>query len=117
MEWTMLLDKQSEAWTNRLSEPNFFARDILEWTDLDCGISYSGCIRMPSCDYILTKLQNMEKARQVYFILLSMHNINLISGVVNVICPLSYSVDVSSEMYADIENRRRASPRRSMLPV
>lgn len=84
VKWSMLVNKTSEAWLQRESEPNFFLRDVLNWSDLDCGITYKGCIGMPTCDEILTRTQNETTARQIYFIVLSMHNLNLISGVVNV---------------------------------
>lgn len=84
LEWIMLMDKSSTAWLGRVSEPNFFTRDVLDWPDMDCGITYRGCVRMPTCDYILNKIGDEKSARQIYFILLSMNNINLISGVISV---------------------------------
>lgn len=84
LKWSMLVDKTSEAWQKRQSEPSFFLHDVLNWSDFDCGITYRGCIGMPTCDEILTRTQNKTTARQIYFALLSMHNLNLVSGVVNV---------------------------------
>ena len=101
MEWTMLLDKSSTAWQERVSEPNFFTRDVLGWTDMDCGITYKGCVRMPTCDYILAKIGDAKSARQIYFILLSMNNINLLSGVANVCYPRLSLVGVSRGINAE----------------
>lgn len=87
LKWSILVNKTSEAWLERKSEPNFFLHGVLSWSDLDCGISYHGCKGMPTCDEILTRTQNETTARQIYFILLSMNNLNLISGIVSVCLP------------------------------
>lgn len=87
LKWSILVNKTSEAWLQRQSEPNFFLRDVLDWSDFDCGVGYKGCVGMPTCDQILTRTHNETTARRIYFILLSMHNYNLVSGTVNVCLP------------------------------
>ena len=84
LKWSILVNKTSEAWIQRRSEPNFFLRDVLDWSDFNCGIAYKGCIGIPTCDEILTRTQNETTARRIYFILLSMNNYNLVNGVINV---------------------------------
>ena len=84
LNWSMSVNKSSKAWLERTSEPSFFLEDVLGWSEMDCGVTYKGCLRMPTCDDILTKTQDKEVARQIYFINLSVNNIVLISGVVTV---------------------------------
>lgn len=83
-QWTMVVNKTSKAWQNRVSEPDFFLRSVMGWSDMDCGVTYKGCVRMPTCDQILSRVRDRHIARQIYFVILSVNNINLISGVVNV---------------------------------
>lgn len=115
LKWSIMVDKTSEAWLQRESEPNFFLRDVLNWSDLDCGISYKGCIGMPSCDDILTRTQNETTARQIYFVVLSMNNFNLISGVINVSL-LSLSPEELLSL-ANLDNRSKAYQHRPILRV
>lgn len=75
MEWSKAIDLKSAAWTNRMSEPNFFAEQVLQWRDFECGVGFRGCEIKPLCDDILTKLDDKDKARKVYFILQSMQHL------------------------------------------
>ncbi|KAL8937961.1 MAG: hypothetical protein Q9216_004147 [Gyalolechia sp. 2 TL-2023] len=80
IEWIQTIDQRSPAWTDRTSEPNFFMEQVLKWKDFDCGVGLHGCDMKPSCDDILTRLGNKEKARKVYFILKSMENLSLVTS-------------------------------------
>ena len=106
-KWSILVKKTSEARLERKSEPKF----VLNWSDLDCGISYHGCKGMPTCDEILTRTQNETTARQIYFILLSMNNLNLFSSVVSVCLPPLISPAELLEL-AEHDNRIKACQRR-----
>ncbi|KAL8675733.1 MAG: hypothetical protein Q9186_007646, partial [Xanthomendoza sp. 1 TL-2023] len=76
---------KSSDWTldERGSEPYMFAVEMLGLEGFECGISNNGCIFLPTCDEVLTKLQDKEKARWVWFVLRSMHHLTHISAVVN----------------------------------
>ncbi len=84
VEWSMLVDKSSPEWLERVSEPNFFALNTLGWPDMDCGVTYKGCVNMPTCDEIYSRKQNATLARRIYFIIRSMNNFNLVNGVISV---------------------------------
>ncbi|KAL9027868.1 MAG: hypothetical protein Q9196_003669 [Gyalolechia fulgens] len=84
IQWVQTIDQSSAAWTSRTSEPNFFMEQVLNWQDFDCGAGLHGCDMKPSCDEILTRLGDKDKARKVYFILKSMENLSLITSVVAV---------------------------------
>ncbi|KAL8798918.1 MAG: hypothetical protein Q9182_006290 [Xanthomendoza sp. 2 TL-2023] len=79
-------DRNSVEWTNRTSEPAFFAEKILGWKDFDCGPGYHGCHEEPSCDEVLTTVIGLggdkDRARWIYFILKSISNLSLITAVV-----------------------------------
>ncbi|KAL9000474.1 MAG: hypothetical protein Q9188_005674 [Gyalolechia gomerana] len=81
-KWIQTIDQSSAAWTNRTSEPTFFMERVLKWKDFDCGVGLRGCDMKPSCDDILTRLGDKDKARKVYFILKSMENLSLITSVI-----------------------------------
>ena len=81
--WIRNVDKNSPAWLNRVSEPDYFARETMQWRGMDCGVTYKGCINVPSCDEILKRVDgNATLARNIYFILQSYQNINMATGVV-----------------------------------
>lgn len=82
--WTMSIDFTSASWTERASEPSFFAEQVLGWQDFDCGRSYHGCRNVPSCDDIWTTMGDKDKARQIHFIITSMQNMVFANGVVAV---------------------------------
>ncbi|KAL8695709.1 MAG: hypothetical protein Q9224_003217 [Gallowayella concinna] len=67
----------------RESEPQLFALEMLGLEGFDCGISNNGCMLLPTCDEVLTKLRDKEKAQWVWFVLRSMHHLTHINAVVN----------------------------------
>ena len=83
VEWSVLVDKSSPEWLERFSEPNFSALNTLGWPDMDCGVTYKGCVNMPTCNEIYSWKQNATLARRIYFIIRSMNNFNLINGVIS----------------------------------
>lgn len=84
IDWTKTIDQNSAEWTNSISEPTFFAQQVLGWRDFDCGVSFKGCDMKPTYDDILTRISDRHIARQVYFILKPMENLSLITSVVAV---------------------------------
>ena len=84
-DWIQAVDKSSDAWLSRLSEPDFFAKTVLEWPDdVNCGITYDGCDGRPSCSEIGERIENRERARQICYIFDSFHHVSLISAQVHV---------------------------------
>ena len=85
-EWVhSVMAENSPAWQARMSEPQYFALHQLHWMDMDCGVTHKGCVNMPNCDQVLQRVDgNVTLARNIYFILQSFHNLNLIGGVVSV---------------------------------
>lgn len=44
VDWIRKVDKTSAAWRDRQSEPDYFAKTVLEWPDdVNCGVAYNGC--------------------------------------------------------------------------
>ena len=79
------IERNSQEWQDRVSEPAYFAEHEVHWSDMDCGVSYHGCHNMPNCNEILELAGgNATHARLMYFILQSYHNMNLVAGVVSV---------------------------------
>ncbi len=88
--WIRRVDKNSEAWQNRLSEPDFFAKSVLGWEDdVYCGIAYNGCGNKPQCSDISERIENRARARQICYIFDSFHHVSLISAQIHVGCPSS----------------------------
>lgn len=82
-EWISGVDKNSHAWTNRHSEPDFFAKQVLKWPeDIECSPEEKGCNPMLDCDGILSRVRDKEQARQIFLLFAQFHNINLKPGVV-----------------------------------
>lgn len=89
-EWIIGVDKDSLTWKRRKSEPDFFAKEVLDWPDeVICGIAYKGCHNKPSCEDISERIENRERARQICFIFDSFDQVSLISGVIYVRCSCS----------------------------
>ena len=83
--WIQSVDKSSEAWRNRISEPDYFAKTVLDWEDdVNCGIAYNGCDGKPSCSEISSRIENRARARQICYIFDSFHHVSLISAQVHV---------------------------------
>ena len=83
--WIMNVDKTSKAWLTRLSEPDFFAKTVLEWPDdVNCGISPNGCDGRPLCSDISKRIENRFRARQICYIFDSFHHVSLISAQIHV---------------------------------
>ena len=83
--WVQRIDKNSTAWRERLSEPDYFAKDILDWPDdVNCGIAYNGCDARPLCDDIIERVKNRTRARQICYIFDSFHHVSLISAQIHV---------------------------------
>ncbi|MCJ1478264.1 hypothetical protein MMC13_006941 [Lambiella insularis] len=84
-EWAYnTIQTNSKGWQDRISEPNYFALQTLQWMDMDCAVSYKGCRNMPNCDEILARVNgNITLARNIYFITQSFNNLNLIVGVIS----------------------------------
>jgi len=75
----------SADWEARVSEPQYFALKTLRLMDLDCGVTHKGCVNMPNCEEILERVGgNVSMARNIYYVLQSFHNMNLVSGVIAV---------------------------------
>lgn len=72
----------SPEWAGRESEPSLFALQKLGWEGFECGVSYYGCTLRPSCDDVLTKLEDKDKARWVWFVFQAMHHLTLVSSVI-----------------------------------
>ena len=84
-DWIQAVDKSSPAWRERLSEPDFFAKTVLEWEDdVNCGIPYNGCDGRPLCGEISKRIENRTRARQICYIFDSFHHVSLISAQVHV---------------------------------
>lgn len=84
-DWIKSVDKNSTAWGDRLSEPDFFAKAVLEWPDdVNCGIAYNGCDGRPLCDDISERIENRTRARQICYIFDSFHHVSLISAQIHV---------------------------------
>ena len=89
VQWTRSIDKTSSAWTDKVSEPQYFATEQLRWMDMDCGVTHRGCINMPTCDDILKRVEgNRTLARNAYYVIQSYHNTNLIASIVSVSHPI-----------------------------
>lgn len=59
---------------------DFMAKDVLNWQqDIHCGINIKGCSNLPTCRDIYARIWDKEHARQICFIFISVHNLNLIS--------------------------------------
>lgn len=74
----------SPEWAGRESEPSLFALQKLGWEGFECGVSYHGCTLRPSCDDVLTELEDTYEARWVWFVFQAMHHLTLISSVIDV---------------------------------
>lgn len=75
-------------WSSRTSEPSFFAEKMLGYEDFDCGATPKGCANRLSCDEVLTlTCGDIHRARWVYFIMESMHELSMVSTVVAVSIP------------------------------
>ncbi|MCJ1292809.1 hypothetical protein MMC34_004362 [Xylographa carneopallida] len=78
------IEKNSQDWQDRVSEPAYFAEHAVHWPGMDCGVSYRGCHNMPNCNEVLELAgENATHARLMYFVLQSFHNMNLVAGVVS----------------------------------
>lgn len=89
-KWIIDVDKNSKAWLERLSEPDYFAKTVLDWPDdVNCGISPNGCDGRPSCSDISKRIENRFRARQICYIFDSFHHVSLISAQIHVgvLCP------------------------------
>lgn len=83
--WIKKVDKSSAAWRDRISEPDFFAKTVLEWPDdVNCGVAYNGCDARPLCDDISGRIPNRERARQICYIFDSFHHVSLITAQIHV---------------------------------
>ena len=83
--WFIGVDKNSTAWRERLSEPDFFAKTVLEWPDdVNCGVAYNGCDMRPSCNDISERIENRTRARQICYIFDSFHHVSLITAQIHV---------------------------------
>lgn len=69
-------------WAGRESEPSLFALQKLGWEGFKSGVSYHGCTLRPSCDDVLTKLEDKDKAPWVWFVFQAMHHLTLVSSVI-----------------------------------
>lgn len=88
--WIAAVDKSSPTWRERLSEPDYFAKTVLDWPDdVYCGITYDGCDGRPSCSDISKRIENRARARQICYIFDSFHHVSLISAQIHVgvFCP------------------------------
>ena len=91
-DWIQAVDKSSPAWRERLSEPDFFAKTVLEWEDdVNCGVTYNGCDGRPLCSEISKRIENRERARQICYIFDSFHHVSLITAQIHVGVPVAPS--------------------------
>ena len=94
-DWIKRVDKNSNAWKERLSEPDFFAKTVLEWPDdVSCGVAYNGCDARPLCDDISGRIENRTRARQTCFIFDSFHHVSLITAQIHVGVLVLFAVSV-----------------------
>lgn len=92
-DWIVGVDKNSTAWQDRLSEPDFFAKTVLEWPDdVNCGVAYNGCDGKPLCDDISERIENRTRARQICYIFDSFHHVSLISAQIHARFPALFEV-------------------------
>lgn len=84
--WIANVDKNSSRWLERRSEPEFFAMDVLEWSEpIECGNGVNGgCYHVPRCEDIQRRIRNKEHARQICYIFYSIVTLNTISASVYV---------------------------------
>ena len=94
-DWIIGVDKTSSEWEDRLSEPDYFAKTVLEWPDdVNCGIAYNGCDGKPSCNEISRRIDNQTRARQICFIFDSFHHVSLISAQIHACFLAPFDVSV-----------------------
>lgn len=75
----------STAWQDRLSEPNFFAKIILESPDdVNFCVAYNGCDGKLLCDDICERIENRTRARQVCYLSDWFRHMSLINGQTHV---------------------------------
>lgn len=83
-----------------LGEVKFFLYNHLGTKDVECGVSYMGCIRLPSCEEILDLVDNFDMARRIYFIGRIIDNVSLFAGLIYVspLCTMNcliFSINMS----------------------
>lgn len=109
-DWIKGVDKNSTAWEERLSEPDFFAKSVLEWPeDVSCGVAYNGCDGRPLCDDISERIENRTRARQICYVFNSFHHVSLISAQVHVGVHVLFDVLVKLTVFA---GTKQSSPSR-----
>ena len=75
----------STAWQDRLSEPNSFAKTILEWPDdVNFCVAYNGCDGKLLCADISERIENRTRARQVCYLSDSFRHMSWISAQIHV---------------------------------
>lgn len=84
-EWISGVDRESYLWLHRHSEPDFFAKEVLEWPeDIECSPEEKGRNPMPDRDVILSRVRDKEQARQIFLVFASVDKANLKAGVIKV---------------------------------
>ena len=85
VDWMKCVDKESDAWRLRKSEPDFFMKTVPQFPDnVECSVELKGCQNIPSCGDILSRVRDKHFTRQIMFIFDSFHNAYRISGTVKV---------------------------------
>ncbi|KAI9703569.1 MAG: hypothetical protein M1836_007339 [Candelina mexicana] len=63
------------AYNSSSDEMAFFAKQHIGWPDMKCGLSFKGCDNRPSCKDIFDLSEgDVDKARRVFFVITSTHN-------------------------------------------
>ena len=84
-DWLNHVGQNSTIWNHGDYEVNIFLKDVMGWIeDVTCGVGNPGCKNMPSCDNVYNRIRDPEHARQAWFVIQSVNNINVISYTTNV---------------------------------